>query len=463
MSVVANVLVVINPLNDPPVANAGADQSVIISDIVSLNGQGSTDPDGDALTYQWSIISQPQGSNASFIMPGLVENQFTADAAGVFEVQLMVSDGGLAATDKVVVTVIGAPTVSLTADPPVISLGETVTLSWEAVNADAVTIVPYIGAVAIVGSVTISPTSASSYTLTATGPGGTRSTSALVTIDTPFVLQIDAPLDQQTITRPDVLVRGIIRNSTGRETGITADGMVALQYEDQFMVNHVPLEQGENVITVTATDTTGDSHSVEVTVYADITGQYCMATTVPEMGQAPYQSELHIDAPSGLTGRTVLDYGPGSVKFGIGPPETLPLAISQPGLYWLEVEAKSVDNQVFNDEVAVLVYENSQLDALLKAKWNAMKTCLAAGDVQAALNHFSSASRDEFETIFTSFGDQLPLMAQQMQAIEMVLADEGFAKYRIMKDEVIDGVTYSITYDIYFSVDENGIWKIDRF
>jgi hypothetical protein len=60
-------------------------------------------------------------------------------------------------------------------------------------------------------------------------------------------------------------------------------------------------------------------------------------------------------------------------------------------------------------------------------------------------------------------GDQLPLMAQQMQAIEMVLAKEGFSKYRIAKDEVIDGETYSITYDIYFSIDANGVWKIDRF
>jgi hypothetical protein len=92
-----------------------------------------------------------------------------------------------------------------------------------------------------------------------------------------------------------------------------------------------------------------------------------------------------------------------------------------------------------------------------------MKACLAAGDVQGALNYFGRATRDEYETIFTSMGDQLPLMAQQMQAIEMVLAEEGFAKYRIAKDEVIDGETYGITYDIYFSIDANGVWKIDRF
>lgn len=46
---------------------------------------------------------------------------------------------------------------------------------------------------------------------------------------------------------------------------------------------------------------------------------------------------------------------------------------------------------------------------------------------------------------------------------ELIQSGEGFAKYRIAKDEVFEGETHTITYDIYFSTDENGIWKIDRF
>ena len=39
--------------NRPPVANAGADQSVLDGTEVHLNGGGSSDPDGDSLTYFW--------------------------------------------------------------------------------------------------------------------------------------------------------------------------------------------------------------------------------------------------------------------------------------------------------------------------------------------------------------------------------------------------------------------------
>jgi hypothetical protein len=252
-------------------------------------------------------------------------------------------------------------------------------------------------------------------------------------------------------------------NSTGRETGVTVNGITALQYDEQFMVNHMPLVQGENTLTITATDTAGEVYNAQLTVFADISGQYCKTTALPEMGLAPFKGELQIASPVELYRRTVLDFGPSDVVFGPGPPGLLPITIKQPGLYWFEVEAKSIDNQIFTDEVGVLVYDTDELDALLQAKWNAMKTCLLAGDIQGASLYYSSATRGNYEAIFTTLGDQLPQIAQQMQDIELIYAGEGYAKYRIRRDEIIGGETHSITYNIYFCTDENGIWKIDRF
>lgn len=43
--------------NQPPIANAGADQTVDATSpagaLVMLNGTGSSDPDGDSLTFSW--------------------------------------------------------------------------------------------------------------------------------------------------------------------------------------------------------------------------------------------------------------------------------------------------------------------------------------------------------------------------------------------------------------------------
>jgi hypothetical protein len=79
--------------NTPPVANAGANQIVNVGSVVTLNGSGSTDVDGDALTYHWSFNSRPAGSAAALNNATAVNPTFTADAPGTYVVQLIVNDG----------------------------------------------------------------------------------------------------------------------------------------------------------------------------------------------------------------------------------------------------------------------------------------------------------------------------------------------------------------------------------
>ncbi len=61
--------------------------------------------------------------------------------------------------------------------------------------------------------------------MTGTGAGGTTTAAATVSVDNPFVLTIAAPLEQDIIQRPDLLVRGSFENSAGLESGITVNGV----------------------------------------------------------------------------------------------------------------------------------------------------------------------------------------------------------------------------------------------
>jgi peptidoglycan-associated lipoprotein len=78
-----------------------------------------------------------------------------------------------------------APTITLRAAPNAIDRGQALDLQWEAKNATSVTIQPEVGSVQVQGSRSVRPASSVTYTAVATGPGGSASDSARITVRVP--------------------------------------------------------------------------------------------------------------------------------------------------------------------------------------------------------------------------------------------------------------------------------------
>lgn len=77
------------------------------------------------------------------------------------------------------------PTVTLTANPTAINKGESATLNWSSTNATQLTISPEVGAVAPEGSTKVTPSDSTTYSITASGPGGSADSSIRITVNAP--------------------------------------------------------------------------------------------------------------------------------------------------------------------------------------------------------------------------------------------------------------------------------------
>lgn len=100
--------------NLPPIADAGADTNSLVGAVAQLDAAGSFDPEGQPLTYQWTLVTKPPTSASELSDPTAPNPMLLTDKPGTYVLDLMVNDGSLdSEPDSVVVTAHYPPEVTL--------------------------------------------------------------------------------------------------------------------------------------------------------------------------------------------------------------------------------------------------------------------------------------------------------------------------------------------------------------
>jgi hypothetical protein len=116
-------------VNSPPTANAGSDQNVTVGEVVQLNGGGSSDPDGNNLSYSWTMVSRPAGSAATLQNATSATPSFTADVGGTYVLRLIVNDGRLSSEPDDCTILANTPPIANAGPDQQVALGALVQLS----------------------------------------------------------------------------------------------------------------------------------------------------------------------------------------------------------------------------------------------------------------------------------------------------------------------------------------------
>ncbi|MCF6187137.1 MAG: putative Ig domain-containing protein, partial [Desulfobulbaceae bacterium] len=414
---------------------------------------------GDTATLSWSTswadscsIEPGIGSvpvNGSVQVTPTVNTTYTLTVTG---------PGGI--TRKSVLISFPAPTVSLGADKQSVYTGNPVTMSWNSTNTDACTIEPDIGPVAASGSTVVTPLQTTTYTISATGPGGTNTSSVTVTVSSPVRITITSPGNGETVTGADIMVTGEISNQTGLETGITVNGILALVEGGRFVANHVAPLPDTNAITVKAVDTAGYTDEKTVIVNPQPTERYITINAGTVSGAAPLETTLRIGTSLlPLESPALTDQGPGTVEYLETNNNSYRIRLTETGIYIFTVQATDEENNTYTDTVAVQVFDRDELDARLQSKWEVMKTAMSEADIEGAVQFFALNNRDVYRQQFTALSAMLPAIVTDMESCTLTDVQENRAVYDLRT--VRNGEAYS--FQVLFARDRDGIWRIVNF
>src|SRR4030095_14053864 len=144
----APVTVLITPKAEPPVANAGNNQTVSAGDTVTLDGSASTDSDGTITSYQWTqtsgtptvSLSAPNAASTTFVAP----QDIAANTTLAFELTVTDNSGQSSkAPVTVLITPPPQPPVANAGNNQTVSAGDTVTVDGSASTDSDGTITSY--------------------------------------------------------------------------------------------------------------------------------------------------------------------------------------------------------------------------------------------------------------------------------------------------------------------------------
>jgi hypothetical protein len=117
----------------------------------------------------------------------------------------------------------------------------------------------------------------------------------------------------------------------------------------------------------------------------------------------------------------------------------------------------------YKAETLIHVLNKDKLDALLRARWEALKSSLASGDIEGALINLTSDSREWYRKQFGAFqkGGILPQVVSELQSsiFTLVSVYNDKADYEILV--VRHGKTLS--YPLIFKQDTDGVWRIWKY
>jgi hypothetical protein len=483
-------IVIISTSNSAPVAQAGDDLSGQVGTTLTLNGSGSSDVDGDTLTYHWTLLSWPSGSTAALAEATTVHPTLTLDKVGDYVVQLIVHDGTVSSEpDTMTISTLNSKPVadagvdqsatvgtrvqlngsnSFDVDGNALSYqwgltttpaGSTVTLSNPTIAQPTFTIdkpgtyaaqLMVNDGIASSESDTVQISTVNSKPVADAGADQEAEVGQPVQLDGRLSSDVDGdPLTYQwsLSTKPEGSTANL-NNETPAQPRFTPD--LTGSYVGQVIVNDGTVDSEPDTALVTVTvppDTTPPAPADlgKITVSAVANGQ---ATVTGTAGSVEGTSQVRLTNPRTGQVATVTANADGSFT------AIVPI---QAGDSLSIVVKDGAGNTSAASQLQIVDAPVDPVDAPFVSIWNGMNAALLAGNKAAALSFLTFGAQAKYGPVFDALLPHMAEIIASYSSLQHVSVSAEVGEYAIIR--TMDGKNHLFL--IYFLKDADGVWKLD--
>jgi hypothetical protein len=271
-------------------------------------------------------------------------------------------------------------------------------------------------------------------------------------------VSILSPLGDATLPTDNIFVSGIY--SGPPNSGITVNGVVAFTDGRNFYANNVPLGSGASTIEAVVTTPLGRAGKHKITVESTGKAVLVLNASPHAGGIPPFKATFDF----GFTGEAmiqaiVMDFnGDGVIDFSTANPSVpIEFTYDSPSIYQAKITITDIQGKTYQAIYAIQAFDYGSLDIMFNGIFSDMNNALLCGYVERALSYYGSHARDRYRPVLQTLKSRFPQIISSYTPLQRSIITASFAEYAI--NRTIDNVEH--LFFIYFTQDDDGVWRID--